>query len=84
MRDMIDGTSNTILAVVAGSDKAETWTKPGGLELDEDNPLKTFGRIAETFLVLLADGSVRNVSKTIDQQTLKGLSTHKGGEVIGF
>ena len=84
IREILDGTSNTILAVVAGSDKAETWTKPGGLELNEENPLKTLGKIGETFIALLADGSVRNVSKTIDGQTLKALSTHKSGEVTGF
>ena len=31
LRDITDGTSNTILAVVAGQDTAEVWTKPGGL-----------------------------------------------------
>ncbi len=36
-RNVTDGTSNTIMTVMAGADKAEVWTKPGGLEVIRTN-----------------------------------------------
>lgn len=79
-----DGTSNSLLVVEAAPDKADIWTKPGGLTLNEDDPLATLGELqAGTFLALFADGSVRSISITIDPETLKALVTINGGEVIG-
>jgi hypothetical protein len=40
LSQIVDGLSNTILAVQAGPDTAEIWTKPGGLEFDPENPIK--------------------------------------------
>lgn len=80
--DMIDGTSNTFLAVQAGADKADFWTKPGGLELDEENPLGILGNFGELFLVLMGDGSVHHISKAIDKDVLKAMMTHQGREVL--
>ncbi|MDB5384481.1 MAG: hypothetical protein JWM11_127 [Planctomycetaceae bacterium] len=65
MQDITDGTSNTIMCVEAGPDRAEIWTKPGGLEFDPKDPLKCLGQVGDRFLIALFDGSVRRVSKTI-------------------
>lgn len=83
-REFTDGLSNTIMVVEAGADKADTWTKPGGLTLDEENPIKTFGTIKEgTLSVLISDGSVRTVDiETISNETIKALITRNGGEII--
>lgn len=80
--DFIDGTSNTILTVQAAADKAEVWTKPGGIDLDVETPVKTLGKIGETFLALFADGSIHNISKDVDEAVLRALFTHGGREVI--
>ena len=53
LRDFTDGTSNTILAVVAGPETAEVWTKPGGLEFNPEDPKKVLGTLGEQFLMLL-------------------------------
>ena len=84
-RDVVDGTSNTILAVEAGADKAEIWTKPGGLPFDpKKDPLKSLGKLKEDgFLMLLMDGSVRYVHKKIRTTILKRLIQHQDGMVIG-
>lgn len=81
--EFTDGLSNTILAVVAGPATAEIWTKPGGLELDPENPVKTLGNIGQTFLVLLGDGAVRSISKSIDLDTLRRLIQFADGEAVG-
>lgn len=82
-RDITDGTSNTILTVVAGSDKADIWTKPGGLEVKEGGPRDTLGKIGDTFQLGLADGSVRMVSSDLDASVFQALATKQGREVIG-
>lgn len=73
IRDIIDGTSNTILAVEAGADTAEIWTKPGGLEISAEDPLKPLGKIGEKFLVLMMDGSVHHVPSNLPGETLHNM-----------
>lgn len=80
-----DGTSNTILAVQAGPDTADIWTKPGGLEFNEADPFATFGNVNEGFqklLILLTDASVREFSG--QPGTLKALITPNGGETVNL
>ena len=77
-----DGTSNTILVVEAGADKAVPWTKPADLEVDLEDPFKSLGKIGGIFQVLFMDGSVRSVDDTIDPETLKALITPSGGEIV--
>lgn len=83
LRDMTDGTSNTLLAVVAGPDTAVEWTKPGGLEFAGDNGKKLLGKISEQFLALFADGFVRQLDSTIDEDILRKLIQPNDGEVLG-
>ena len=80
--EVLDGTSNTILAVVAGADTAEEWTKPGGLKLDLEAPRKLLGNFGNEFLAALCDGSVRSFKKSIDDQTLLSLVQMNDGKVV--
>jgi len=80
--DVIDGTSKTILCVAAGDDKAEVWTKPGGLEFDSTDPQKCLGDIGELFLVSMMDGSVRIIKKSIAPEQLGYLIQHADQKVI--
>ena len=83
MADFTDGTSNTFLAVQAGPDTAEIWTKPGGLDFDPEDPIKALGNlIGERFLALFADGSVKDIDKGTDAATLRRLIQHQDGEPI--
>lgn len=83
IRDYIDGTSNTILVAKAGADKAEIWTKPGGLEFDPEAPLAGLGDIGEMFMALFCDGSVHTISDKVDKQVLSNLIQHNDGNPIG-
>jgi hypothetical protein len=78
-----DGTSSTILAVNAGPDTATIWTKPGGLDFNPEDPLKSLGQIGDVFNALFADGSVRAISNMIDPQTLRRVIQSADGEAIG-
>ena len=82
INDCIDGTSGTILAVAAGPDTAEVWTKPGGLQHNVSDPLKPLGQIGETFAVVTVDGSVYRVSRKLDPKTLAAIISASGLERI--
>ena len=85
IRSITDGTSNTILAVEAGPDTAATWTKPGGLDFDLKNPLTSLGQLSEdVFRIVLCDGSVRALPKTIAPDTLRKLIQSADGEPVQF
>jgi hypothetical protein len=84
IRDVTDGTSNTIMVLEATRDKAVVWTQPDDLEIDFDDPLVgLLGNATGGFHALLADGSVRFISDFIDPTIFKALLTRAGGEVIG-
>ena len=72
-RDFRDGTSQTFLAVVAGPDKADVWTKPGGLAYDPGkDPLKMLGTIPkEGFLAIQVDGSVYTIKPSVRSDDLR-------------
>ena len=85
MNSFTDGLSNTLLAVLAGPETADVWTKPGGLDFDPKDPIKSLGTISgKTILVLLGDGSIRELDKEIDAKTLRCLIQNADGEPIQF
>jgi hypothetical protein len=83
IREIRDGTSNTILAVEASDSAAVIWTKPDDLVPDPDNPVKSLlGLRPDGFLAVFCDGSVRLIQASIDRQVLNALFTRSGGEVV--
>ncbi len=58
IRQITDGTSNTIMTVMAGADKADIWTKPGGISFKQGPPAETLGAIGTSVLMGRGDGSV--------------------------
>jgi RNA polymerase sigma-70 factor (ECF subfamily) len=79
--DIVDGTSNTIVAVEAA--EAVPWTKPDDLPYAEDKPVpKLGGLFADGYNVLFADGFVRFMKNTLDENILRLLITRNDGRVI--
>lgn len=84
MRDILDGTSNTIMVVESSVPAAVPWTQPADLEFDLDDPLaKTGGTHPGGFNVLFADGSVHFIANTIDLNVFRALLTRNGQEAVG-
>ncbi len=80
--EITDGTSNTLLAVEA----AETvpWAQPKELAFSADGDLPALGHPdRDVVLILMADGSIRTVSKTrLDPSLLRAIITPNGGEAV--
>jgi len=83
IRNINDGTSNTILAVETGEN-----FKPWGDPTNIAEPADIMGPGKKTSFrggnhILLGDGSVRFVSEHIDPETLKHLSSPNDGHTLG-
>jgi hypothetical protein len=83
VRDVTDGTSNTIFIVDADDAHAVEWTKPEDLPIDSKAPRKGLSkRHDETYLTLFVDGSVHGLPAKIKDTMLYALFTRAGGEVV--
>lgn len=80
MRDILDGTSNTI-ALVA-TDTEIPWTKPVDLPITPELTVAKLCGDRETLLVALADGSVRMLPKHVDAEDWQKMLTISGREPV--
>lgn len=81
IRDFRDGLSKTVIVIQAGPDKAEIWTKPGGLPIDPKEPVKSLGNIGEQGTnALNGDGTIRKIDADIAPETLLNLVRHSNGK----
>jgi hypothetical protein len=84
MREVRDGTSNTIMLVEVDDAYATEWTKPSDYVWDQDQPAYGLGGIwAGQFVVALADGSVKLVPLP-DVDSLNALFSRSGGEAVSI
>jgi prepilin-type processing-associated H-X9-DG protein len=82
LREITDGTSNTVL-VVEG-DSPVPWTKPDDLQWSPDGPLpRVESPHGGGSHAMFADGSIRFVNVTIQPETLRAVLTINGGELTG-
>ncbi len=83
IRDITDGTSNTILIVDADDDHAVIWTAPDDLTYDAEKPSANLStRYGDGFLAVMCDGSVQFFASTVPVETVRALFTANGREPI--
>ncbi len=77
IRDITDGTSNTILILGADADSARIWTRPD--DWDATRPIPHQG---SPVVAAFGDGSVKTLPREITPTTWQKLLTRNGGEVL--
>ena len=83
LRDVRDGTSNTIMVMHVGEKYAVEWTKPDDIPFEVEKIREAmFEGAGGKAAVGFADGSARFLPDSIDEQTLRALLTRSGGEVV--
>jgi len=83
MSAIVDGTSNTLAVVEARSNGAH-WAEPRDIDISQPMSLPQ-GNHPNINLGLMADGSVRAISKNVNPTVIRQLSTKGGGEAVtGF
>ena len=82
MRDVTDGTSQTVLVINAGPDKAVPWTKPQDLTYQPNAILKSLGDVNDPFMVMFADGAIYPVRKTVDERMLLKMFQRNDGKFL--
>jgi hypothetical protein len=85
IRDITDGTSNTILIVNADWSRAVEWTRPEDLNVDGVDAKRILsGLRKDGFACAFADGSVRVIRPNFSSELLHALLTRNGGEPIAW
>ncbi|WP_425617418.1 DUF1559 domain-containing protein [Anatilimnocola sp. NA78] len=82
-REIVDGTSNTIMVVDLAPENAVIWTQPADWEFNPKDPAK--GLLDESrkqFITAFCDGSVHTLPATIDRNDLRRLVQMSDGEVL--
>jgi hypothetical protein len=83
LRNVTDGTANTIAVVEADGDKAVEWTRPEDLKFDAKNPTTGLGHVRPgAWLAMFLDGHIQAISNTMDANTVKAMMTKAGGEPV--
>lgn len=81
LANIVDGTSNVILALEAK--RNVPWTKPDDIAYAADKPVPKLGGWQKGgYSVLLCDGSVRFISENIDERIMRLLITKGDGHPI--
>lgn len=79
-RDIIDGTSNTIMLIRAPAKAA--WLSPTDLTIDEAMEVITSVPAGQSTTVAFFDGSVRDIDGGTNADTVRAMLTYNGLEII--
>ena len=70
------------MVLAVGPDKAIEWTKPGPLPIDVDDVTSSFGTLQKVIIVLFADGAVRDIPLSMENDDWLKLLNRHDGEVL--
>ena len=77
LRDVTDGTSNTIMLIEVPPEFAVSWRSKEDLHIDMNAPVREIRKFPGThFNALMCDGSVRQIPTNIDAEVFRRLLIH--------
>jgi hypothetical protein len=83
LREIKDGTANTLMIVEVVPERAVEWTMPADWEVDMDHPLAGIARTdRRQFTATYCDGSVRLLPVDIKPDVWRAILTRAGDETI--
>lgn len=83
IREIEDGTSNTMMVVETGADAAVQWTKPDDLVFTPERLIDSLGVLdGDVLTALMFDGSVQLVKPMDNEALIAAMVTPDGGEDI--
>lgn len=83
IRDIRDGTSNTVMILQASPEQAVPWTKPGDLPIDWKHLDKLFPASLKSFRAAFCDGSVHShLNPKMPAETLQRILQHNDGQQV--
>jgi len=74
-----DSPESTILAVVADPGTADIWTKPGGLQTDMNDPVRSFAGDSQAITVCMASGNTLTLNRSETPEYWRWLLRHTDG-----
>jgi len=84
IRDVRDGSQNTIFTIELLPEQAIEWTRPDDISFDPADPLAGVGTIPEDgLLVTTIDGSVHTLNPEVTPENFLKFVTWDGGEIFG-
>jgi len=84
-RDIVDGTSNTVVLVEVSADRAVPWTAPADYGFDPESPADGLLIDADgRFLAALADGSVQRLRADAEPEQLRRLFRMSDRNVVDW
>ena len=81
IKQITDGTSNTIAFVEAAPDRAVPWAKPADIKFNAEKPVEGLLSPEGSFLAAICDGSIREMAP--EPEVVKAMVTVAGGEPLG-
>jgi hypothetical protein len=84
IRQITDGTVNTIMVLEAPPNEAVIWTKPEDFDVDAGKLHERLFHGRESFGAATCDGAAHVFKNAITEKTLQALFTINGGEIIPY
>jgi hypothetical protein len=82
IRQITDGTSNTLMVIEVPLRQAVPWTKPEDFDVDADQFHDRLFQGRDAFGAAMCDGSAHVFGKAISDKTLQALFTINGGDIV--
>jgi len=80
LRDIVDGTSNTVLVFYSDQFEGVSWAAPEDVSADEAFEIWSQASPLHPILVIMGDGAVLRIDSPLSRQDFDALVTRNGGE----